>query len=111
MDTLPPPSTFDVVPALYSLLSRLLPSSPTSHDTPLEPQQLPLEATALKIKLQRARAAVETLPDMDRTIEQQQREIDEMGENIRQQRQVLEMLASKARAASRSQHGQPSMEE
>ncbi|KAI9881960.1 MAG: hypothetical protein M1823_006327 [Watsoniomyces obsoletus] len=110
MDTLPPPSTIDVVPALYSLLSRLLPSE-TSHDAPLEPQQLPLEATALKSKLQKARAAVEKLPDMDRTIEQQQREMDEMEEMIRQQRQMLELLASKARAASQSQRNEPPMEE
>lgn len=95
----PSPSTFDIIPALYTLLSRLLPTA-TSNDPPLEPQHLAVEASTVKIKLQKALAAVEALPDMDRTLEQQELEIQELEERITRQRQMLATLAERAKEAS-----------
>ncbi|KAI9776779.1 MAG: hypothetical protein M1816_005084 [Peltula sp. TS41687] len=97
--SLPSPSAFDIIPALYTLLARLLPTA-TSSDPPLEPQHLAIEASTVKIKLQKALAAVEALPDMDRTLEQQQSEIRELEEHIRRQQQMLAALAAQARDAS-----------
>jgi len=55
----------------------------------LEPQHLATEASAIKIRLQKARAAVQALPDMGRTIEEQEVEIRELEERVRAQREVL----------------------
>ncbi|KAF2130111.1 hypothetical protein P153DRAFT_289447 [Dothidotthia symphoricarpi CBS 119687] len=86
---LPPPSTFDVLPDLHKLLRRLLdtsaqPPAPTptpvqpSADGPLEIQHVPTAATDVKLKIQKARRAVMALPDIDRTCEDQQEEIEEL---------------------------------
>lgn len=77
-------------------MSRLVPS-PTSSDPPLDPQQLAIEASSIKIRLQKARSAVEALPDMERTIEQQEVEIRELEERIRTQRNILAALAVEVR--------------
>lgn len=97
--SLPSPSTFDIIPALYTLLARLLPTA-TSSDPPLEPQHLAIEASTVKIKLQKALAAAEALPGMDRTLEQQELEIRELEERIKRQHQMLAALAEQAREAS-----------
>ncbi|KAI9757648.1 MAG: hypothetical protein M4579_003373 [Chaenotheca gracillima] len=88
---LPPPSTFDFLPPLHTLLSRLVPSSTPDgasgqvntatgelNGPSLEPQHLATEATTLRIRIQKARAAIEALPDVDRTIEEQEGEIKEL---------------------------------
>lgn len=96
--SLPSPSTFDIVPALYTLICRLLPTA-TSNEPPLEPQHLVVEASTVKIKLQKAVLAVEALPDVDRTVEEQEAEIQELESRIKQQRDMLASLAQRARAA------------
>ncbi|KAF9731675.1 hypothetical protein PMIN06_007727 [Paraphaeosphaeria minitans] len=84
---LPPPSTFDILPGLHRVLSRLISTSvqppgaaPTpgqsSADGPLDIQQVSTAATEVKLKLQKARKAVMALPDIDRSVEDQQDEID-----------------------------------
>ncbi len=108
--TLPSPSIFDILPALYDLLSRLVPS-PTSHDLVLEPHQLAVEASSLKIKLQKARAAISVLPGVDRTIAEQEEEIRELEDLISQQRNMLHLLAEKARDAGQSSNGDHTMED
>ncbi|KAI9841680.1 MAG: hypothetical protein M1838_003451 [Thelocarpon superellum] len=99
--TLPPASTFDILPPLHSLLARLVPS-PTSPDAPLEPQHLVTEATALKIRLQKARAAVDSLPDIQRLPEEQAREIGELESRIASQRDVLKELGRRAKEGGSS---------
>ncbi|KAI9844912.1 MAG: hypothetical protein M1837_005198 [Sclerophora amabilis] len=104
---LPAPSTFDILPPLHTLLSRLLPNSPnntagntqtgtgSSRDLtgpPLEPHQLTTEATALKIRVQKARAAVEALPDVNRTVEEQEAEIRELEGKVEGLRTLLRGL-------------------
>jgi hypothetical protein len=48
----------------------------------------------MKRKLQKARAAAKELPDMERTVKEQEEEIRELEDRIRMQREVLEGLKS-----------------
>ena len=97
---LPPPGTFDVLPDLHRLLSRLISTSaqlpaptPTPNephaDGPLEIQHLATAATAIKLKIAKARRAVMALPDIDRTCEDQQDEIDSLEARIAKQKAAL----------------------
>ncbi|MCJ1375882.1 hypothetical protein MMC20_007120 [Loxospora ochrophaea] len=80
---LPPPQTFDILPPLHALLGRLLPPPDSTSSAPaLSPKDLATEAAAIKIKIQKARAAVQGLPDVERTIEEQQEEIRELEDKI-----------------------------
>lgn len=92
---LPPPSTFDILPDLHKLLSRLISTSaqppasaptPTpahvAADGPLEIQQLATAATDVKLKVQNARRQVMQLPDMDRTCDDQSEEIEDLEARI-----------------------------
>ncbi|KAF2731727.1 hypothetical protein EJ04DRAFT_566627 [Polyplosphaeria fusca] len=101
---LPSPSTFDVLPDLHRLLNRLMntaaqPPAPTptpgkpSDDGPLEIQQLATAATELKLKIQKARRAVMALPDIDRSCEDQQEEIEYLEARIARQKAALQSLA------------------
>ena len=101
---LPPAHLFDIVPEVHELLSRLLPATANPTDPtvtaytdqqPLEIQHLANEASAVRIKIQKARAAVKELPDMDRTIEEQEAEMKELEERIGRQRAMLAGLAEK----------------
>jgi predicted RNase H-like nuclease (RuvC/YqgF family) len=61
-------------------------------DGPLEIHQLSTAATELKLKIQKARRAVLALPDIDRTCEDQQEEIDDLEEKIASLKKVLRGL-------------------
>jgi hypothetical protein len=103
--TLPPPATFDILPPLHELLSRLVandpeasltaePSSPTYQNLePLAMHQLAGEVSSVRSRIRRARAAVESLPDMDRTVEEQEEEIKLLQDRITKQTAVLKGLA------------------
>ncbi|MCJ1385183.1 hypothetical protein MMC17_008304 [Xylographa soralifera] len=95
--TLPPADTFDFIPPLHTLLSRLLVSQAESAGTTLSPKDLATEAAAIKIKIQKARAAVQVLPDVDRSVAEQQGEIEELEERIREQKRVLREVADAGR--------------
>ena len=98
-----PPSTFDILPQLHALLSRLLPDSTLDPSAPpLDPQNIASEASALKLRLQKAQAAVEALPDMDRSVEEQAGQIRELEERIRRQREVLAGIKARAREGLRT---------
>jgi RNA polymerase II transcription mediator complex subunit 9 len=106
----PPPQTFDILPLIHDLLTRL--SQPsistaaitanttvtphTSVSSPLEPKDLPQAAVPIKLKIQRAKAAVSALPDVERTVEEQQEEIRELEGRIRNLRGVLGELGRRA---------------
>jgi flagellar motility protein MotE (MotC chaperone) len=104
------PDALDTLTELISILSRLrtpttLPSGTGTGQTPLPQSTTPSQQHAtgseltlkdiptttdhLKHKLQRARAQIRTLPDMERTIAQQDEEIKELEERIKRQREVL----------------------
>ena len=53
---------------------------------------MPTATDEIKHKLQKARMQVKDLPDMDRSIQEQEEEIAELEDKIRRQREVLESL-------------------
>jgi hypothetical protein len=81
--TIPPPAA-GAVTGTTPLPSSSLPTGTFSV------KELPAATDNLKHKLQRARAAVRTLPDVMRTVEQQERDIAELEARRREQ---LAMLA------------------
>ena len=103
----PSPQTFDILPEIYAVVSRLhLPTSTTTDPTPsqpidsLSPKDLPAAIVPIKLKIQKARAAVQALPDVGRTVEEQQREIralEKRNESLRKRVQELAGLAGQAR--------------
>ena len=98
--------TFDFLPMLHALLSRLVPDTPglpqpnQADDATatgvghLEIQQLGPAASGIKIKIQKARAALKTLPDADRAVEDQQEDIRLLEERIAKMRDMLSRFAS-----------------
>ncbi len=85
---LPPPTAFDILPDLHSLLKRLLDTAPTpapsqsAADSPLEIQHVATAATDIRLKAQRAQRAVMALPEIDRTCEDQEEEIEDLEARI-----------------------------
>lgn len=83
----PSPQTFDILPELYAVVSRFQltstitnGASPTpiltaTSTSPLKPKDFPAAAVPIKQKIQKARAAVISLPDVERDIEAQEQEI------------------------------------
>ncbi|EAT76871.2 mediator of RNA polymerase II transcription subunit 9 [Parastagonospora nodorum] len=105
--SIPPPSTFDVLPDLHKLLKRLLetPSQPPaatptpsqlSADGPLEIQHVATAANDIRLKIQKARRAVMALPDVDRTCEDQEEEIEDLEARITSLKTFLKELGRPA---------------
>lgn len=112
------PDSIDTLPVLSAILSRLQTLSPNAATTsgsppapspsqlaggtgPLSIKDIPAATDDLKHKLQKARAQVKELPDIDRTLAEQEEEIQELEEKIRKQREVLERLKEVGLAAKR----------
>jgi hypothetical protein len=105
----PPPQTFDILPEIYALVARLQPPSNNPTDPSasqpadsLAPKDLPAAAVPIKLKIQKARAAVQALPDVGRTVEEQEREIRALemrNESLRLRVKQLAKLARQAREA------------
>lgn len=105
---LPPPQTFDILPVVHELLARidhrqdLLDPAPDSDAAdlgslyadlpPLEPKDLPTEVLQVKAKIRKALKELEKLPDMERSIADQEEEIKELEEREKKQREVLKQL-------------------
>jgi hypothetical protein len=128
---LPPPETFDIIPPLHQLLSRLLAQSPAipgadgnttaagagstlSSDPnvltyadlqPLEIQNLASEAGAIKSRIARARGEIKKLPDVERTIDEQMEEIAYLEAKIAEQRETLAGMARNAAGSMREEDG------
>ncbi|KAL8289707.1 hypothetical protein RB597_001372 [Gaeumannomyces tritici] len=58
-------------------------------DAPISLKDVPTATDALKHKIQRARQQIKALPDMSRTIAEQEEHISELEETIRLQQEVL----------------------
>jgi len=100
------PDALDVIPVLSTILSRLQPpgaitaaspaaASPAhiaSGTGPLSTKDIPAATDGLKHKLQKARAVVRELPDIERSVGEQEIEIAELQARIREQKEVLEGL-------------------
>lgn len=114
----PPPQTFDILPEINALISRLhVPGSSSSNSTDpsttdsLAPKDLHAAAVPIKLKIQKAHAAVQALPDVGRTVEEQEREIralERRNESLRERVQKLARLAGEARGEG---HGDIAMSE
>ncbi|KAL8844419.1 MAG: hypothetical protein Q9176_001329 [Flavoplaca citrina] len=85
--TLPPPSTFDIIPPLHTTLSRLLLSEPTTSPTspsnnsnqgPLAPKDVAAAVSEVRARIARARSIIAQMQNSDRTIEEQKEEIEEL---------------------------------
>lgn len=114
---LPPPQAFDILPPLHELLARIdhTPNDPIQvaaasgeDDTvsyadlqPLEPKDLPNEVIVIKGKIRKALRELEKLPDMDRTVEEQEEEIKMLEEKAEKQREVLKRLGVVAKSKMR----------
>jgi hypothetical protein len=112
---LPPPQTFDILPPLHELLARIDHASndpmqaATSEDDvvtyselpPLEPKDLPNEVIAIKSRIRRALRELEKLPDMDRSVEDQEAEIKKLEQKAGKQKEVLQKLGDVARSKMR----------
>ena len=80
----PSPSSFSLLPELHTILSRLSAlqqqsinaASPTfPADNPIEPKDLASHVYPLKQRLAKARAMVHILPDVERSVSEQEQEI------------------------------------
>ncbi|KAJ5773597.1 Mediator complex subunit Med9 [Penicillium paradoxum] len=139
----PSPQTFEIIPPLHGILSRLLsskehptgssdaPGDPTealgasqtqtqqapdgnngnptsshavpevtvldpSPHPPLDVKNLPTETSSVRIRIQKARTVVEALPDVQRSVSEQQREIAELEERVRRLRLVISDFGTRA---------------
>jgi hypothetical protein len=117
LPSIPPPSTFDILPDLHKLLKRLLESpaqppaaTPTpsqlSADGPLEIQHVATAANDVRLKIQKARRAVMALPDVDRSCEDQEEEIEHLEARIARLKASLRELG---RSVAEAEDGDQSM--
>ena len=107
------PQTFDIIPDIYTLISRLQPTitSPGAanllnsrlQDTtapslgpPLELKELTHAIHPIKLKIQKARANVTALPDVEHTVEEQYEELRELEDRVRALRRRLSELGRRA---------------
>ena len=108
--TLPSPQLFDVLPALHELLARIdhapSPSSISTADLdiassypplqPLDPKDLPTAILPLKAQMRKGLREIERLPDIERSVQEQDEEIAELEARIRKQEEMFRGLASSA---------------
>ncbi|KAJ5390130.1 uncharacterized protein N7496_001198 [Penicillium cataractarum] len=73
----------------------------TLHDSngvpPLDVKDLPTATSSVRIRIQKARAVVEALPDVDRSVEEQQEEMTELEDRISRLRSVIADFGGRAR--------------
>lgn len=105
--TLPSPQPFDVLISLNALLHRLLADVPTSDDHEHDPtsqlnsRHAPLvikdfSAEALKVKntLNEARRALQSLPDLDKSLLEQEAQIRKLERAIERKREMLRKVGT-----------------
>ena len=107
---LPSPQLFDILPALHELLARIdhAPSPSFLHLSdlntassyaplqPLEPKDLPTAILPLKAQMRKGLREIEKLPDIERSVQEQEEEIAELEARIQKQKEVLSRLARAA---------------
>ena len=108
--TLPSPQLFDILPALHELLARIdhAPSqtsiATSDLDTassyapvqPLDPKDLPTAILPLKAQMRKGLREIEKLPDVERSVQEQEEEIAELEARIWKQEEMLRSLARSA---------------
>lgn len=110
--TLPPPSTFDFLPPLHALLTRLLLPANNGHlpsnspqtnqpDQPLSPKDLAIAASAITAKIQKARMVVRSMEGVGMDLQEQKEIIAELeAESARGKGMLDSLRANCARMAS-----------
>lgn len=63
---------------------------------PLDLKALPTETSSVKIRIQKARAVVEGLPDVHRSVDEQQKDIDELEDRVARLRSVISDFGARA---------------
>lgn len=112
---LPPADTFDFLPQLYALLRRLQQPSgiepppaqdgsanaqgesslervKSSEEGKLDISNLDTAASSIRLKIQKAKQIVANMPDVERTVEEQEEEIAELEVRVERQRAMLKRL-------------------
>ena len=116
---LPPADTFDFLPPLYSLLRRLQQPSgieappagqdgngnaqtdgspsrlervKSSEEGKLDISNLDTAASAIRLKIQKAKQVVANMPDVERTVEEQEEEIAQLELRVERQKAMLKKL-------------------
>ena len=118
---LPPPQTFDILPPLHELLTRIdahqnqnrAPTDPSSQSEndysgdlqPLDPKDLPTAVLEIKTRIRRALRELEKLPDMGRSTAELDEEITELETRIDRQKEVLRRLRIVAGDAAENKLG------
>jgi hypothetical protein len=104
----PPPSLFSILPEIYLLISRIellqqnagaaLPTTPGENSSvaPITLQELPAAIQPIKTQILKAKAAVQSLPDVELTVEEQGVEIKALEVKIAGLRRRLALLGSRA---------------
>lgn len=72
-----------------------IPLDSTAHP-PLDVKNLPTETHSIKIRIQKARAVVEGLPDMQRSVEDQEHEISELEDRVSRLRSAISDFGTRA---------------
>ncbi|KAE8351025.1 RNA polymerase II transcription mediator complex subunit 9-domain-containing protein [Aspergillus coremiiformis] len=67
---------------------------------PLDIKDLPTEASSIKIRIQKARAVVESLPDVQRSVLEQEEEINELEDRISRLKSVIADFGRRADMAN-----------
>jgi hypothetical protein len=68
---------------------------PATHP-PLDVKDLPTETSSVRIRIQKARTVVEGLPDVERSVEEQQKEIAELEDRVARLRSVISDFGDRA---------------
>ena len=116
LSNMPSPQTFTILPDIHALLTRLellkqpvqdphnqsqQPASPQATDSPsIRLSDLATATHPIRQKIAKARATVEALPDIDRTVEEQEDEIQGLKTKITALGERLKVLARLAGEAS-----------
>lgn len=81
-----PANAFDFLPDLHALLQRVF-------NDELDPKDVAHESSRIRLKMERARVMVSELPDVDRSLEEQKKEIRELEEKIERQRGIMRAVS------------------
>lgn len=82
-----PANSFDFLPDLHALLQRVF-------NDELDPKDVAHESSRIRLKMERARVMVSELPDVDRSLEEQKKEIRELEEKIERQRSIMRAVSN-----------------
>jgi hypothetical protein len=80
-----PPNAFDFLPDLHTLFQRV-------YADELDPKDVAHESNQIRLKIAKARNLVAGLPDVDKSLEEEQAEIKALEEKIAKQRAMLKEI-------------------